>query len=132
MEKLRDKRGFFFANPLFPFRFFGRVSMAIGRIAKAVKWLSICLCKKRGNMRKKERNMSKLIACLSVLSVISMTIWLLGLDWASIQYPVYAFFRVLFFICLALLLVCMLVCLADVIIKKTVAIKEFKQGKKKD
>ena len=76
--------------------------------------------------------MSKLIACLSVLSVISMTIWLLGLDWEGIQYPVYAFFRALFFICLALLLVCTLVCLADVIIKKTAAIKEFKQGKKKD
>lgn len=76
--------------------------------------------------------MSKLIACLSVLSAISMTIWILGLNWESIQYPVYAFFRVLFFICLALLIVCMLVCLADVIIKKTAAIKELKQGKKKD
>lgn len=76
--------------------------------------------------------MSKLIACLSVLSAISMTIWILGLNWESIQYPVYAFFRALFFICLALLIVCMLVCLADVIIKKTAAIKELKQGKKKD
>lgn len=76
--------------------------------------------------------MSKLIACLSVLSVISMTIWILGQYWITIGYPLYAFFRVLFFICLALLLVCMLVCLADVIIKKTAAIKELKQGKKKD
>lgn len=76
--------------------------------------------------------MSKLIACLSVLSAISMTIWILGLGDENIQYPVYAFFRALFFICLALLIACMLVCLADVIIKKTAAIKEFKQGKKKD
>lgn len=76
--------------------------------------------------------MGILIACLSVLNVISMTIWILGLNWESIQYPVYGFFRALFFICLALLIVCMLVCLADVIIKKTAAIKELKQGKKKD
>lgn len=76
--------------------------------------------------------MGKLIACLSVLNVISMTIWILGLNWESIQCPVYAFFRALFFICLALLIVCMLVCLADVIIKKTAAIKELKQGKRKD
>lgn len=76
--------------------------------------------------------MSKLIACLSVLSVISMTIWILGQDWIIIGYPLYAFFRALFFICLALLLVCALVCLTDVIIKKTAAIKELKQGKKKD
>lgn len=75
--------------------------------------------------------MSKLIACLSVLSVISMTIWILGQYWITIEYPLYAFFRVLFFICLALLIVCTLVCLADVIIKKTAAIKELKQGKKK-
>ena len=76
--------------------------------------------------------MSKLIACLSVLSVISMTIWILGHDWIIIGYPLYAFFGAFFFICLALLIVCMLVCLADVIIKKTAAIKELKQGKKKD
>lgn len=76
--------------------------------------------------------MSKLIACLSVLSAISMTIWILGHDWIIIGYPLYVFFGALFFICLALLIVCMLVCLADVIIKKTAAIKELKQGKKKD
>lgn len=76
--------------------------------------------------------MSKLIACLSVLSAISMTIWILGLGDENIPSPVYVFSRALFFICLALLLVCTLVCLADVIIKKTAAIKELKQGKKKD
>lgn len=53
-------------------------------------------------------------------------------NWESIQYPVYAFFRALFFICLALLIVCVLVCLADVVIKKAAAIKELKQSKKKD
>ena len=72
--------------------------------------------------------MGKLIACLSVLNVISMTIWILGHDWIIIGYPLYAFFGDLFFICLALLLVC----LADVIIEKTAPIKELKQGKKKD
>ncbi|HIU45006.1 MAG TPA: hypothetical protein IAC52_01775 [Candidatus Enteromonas pullicola] len=76
--------------------------------------------------------MGKLIACLSVLNVISMTIWILGHDWIIIGYPLYAFFGDLFLICLALLIVCVLVCLADVIVEKTAAIKELKQGKKRD